>query len=83
MREQYALRLEWLVEKHAMLLELMRSHDIEMWIVVSEEFHADPVMPYTSPLRFTTRGGGTSRSSWTRRRRLEALLGLLATDRRL
>ncbi len=55
-RAQYELRLEWLAEKHEMLLDLMRSHRIEMWIVVSEEFHADPVTQYVAPpLHYTRR----------------------------
>ena len=56
MRKQYELRLEWLAEKHELLLDLMRSHGIEMWIVVSEEFHADPVTQYVAPpLHYTRR----------------------------
>ncbi|TDI46275.1 MAG: M24 family metallopeptidase [Acidobacteria bacterium] len=55
-RAQYELRLEWLAEKHELLLALMRSHRIEMWIVVSEEFHTDPVMQYVvPPLHYTRR----------------------------
>ena len=55
-RAQYELRLEWLAEKHALLLDLMRSHGIEMWIVVSEEFHPDPVTQYVAPpLHYTRR----------------------------
>jgi Xaa-Pro aminopeptidase len=54
MRAQYELRLEWLAEKHRLLPDLMRRHDIDMWIVVSEEFHPDPVMQYVAPpLRYT------------------------------
>ena len=48
-RAQCELRLEWLADKHELLLELMRSHWIEMWIVVSEEFHTDPVTRYVAP----------------------------------
>lgn len=55
-RAQYELRLEWLAEKHELLLDLMRSHRIEMWIVVSEEFHTDPVTQYVAPpLHYTRR----------------------------
>ncbi len=54
MQEQYQLRLEWLAEKHRRLPDLMRRHEIDMWIVVSEEFHPDPVMQYVAPpLRYT------------------------------
>lgn len=49
MRAQYDLRLEWLAEKRALLLDQMRMHGIEMWIVVSEEFHQDPALYYVAP----------------------------------
>jgi Xaa-Pro aminopeptidase len=32
-----------------MLLPMMRQQKIEMWIVVNEEFHADPVTEYIAP----------------------------------
>ena len=49
MRAQYELRLEWLAEKRALLLDQMREHGIEMWLVVSEEFHQDPALYYVAP----------------------------------
>ena len=49
MRAQYELRLEWLGEKRSLLLDQMRTHGIEMWIVVSEEFHQDPALYYVAP----------------------------------
>ena len=56
MRAQYELRLDWLEQKHAVLLAQMREHGIEMWIVVSEEFHADAVTQYVAPpLHYTRR----------------------------
>ena len=56
MRAQYEVRLDWLARKRLMLLEQMREHGIEMWIVVSEEFHPDPVTQYVAPpLRYTRR----------------------------
>ena len=56
MRAQYDLRLEWLDRKRSLLLEQMREHDIEMWIVVSEEFHPDAVTQYVAPpLHYTRR----------------------------
>ena len=56
MGEQYELRLHWLEQKHAMLLDMMREHGIEMWIVVSAEFHPDPVTQYVAPpLHYTGR----------------------------
>ena len=56
LRAQYDLRLEWLERKHEILLDLMRERDIDMWIIVSEEFHPDPVMQYVAPpLHYTRR----------------------------
>ena len=56
MRAQYELRLEWLDQKRPLLLEQMREHGIEMWIVVSEEFHLDAVTQYVAPpLHYTRR----------------------------
>ena len=56
MRAQYELRLDWLEQKHAMLVEQMHEHGIEMWIVVSEEFHPDAVTQYVAPpLHYTRR----------------------------
>ena len=49
LQAQYELRVRWLTEKHQMLPELMRRHEIDMWIVVSEEFHPDPVAQYVAP----------------------------------
>ncbi len=50
-RAQYDLRNQWLVKKHEMLLPMMRRHGIEMWLVVNEEFHDDPVTEYIAPDR--------------------------------
>ena len=56
MRAQYEVRLDWLARKRPLLLAQMREHGIEMWIVVSEEFHPDPVTQYVAPpLRYTRR----------------------------
>jgi len=56
MRDQYEVRLEWLDERYDMLPGLMREHDVDMWIVVSEEFHPDPVIQYVAPpLHYTRR----------------------------
>ena len=49
MRAQYELRVEWLADKRALLLDQMREHGIEMWLVVSEEFHQDPALYYVAP----------------------------------
>ncbi len=56
MRAQYEKRLEWLEQRYALLPEMMREHGIEMWIVIGEEFHADPVFQYVAPpLHYTRR----------------------------
>ncbi len=44
-----ALREGWLTQRHAMLLDMMRRHNIDMWIVVNEEFHNDPLIYYMAP----------------------------------
>lgn len=49
-REQVALRESWLKKRlDTMLLPMMRQQKIDMWIVVNEEFHADPVTEYIAP----------------------------------
>ena len=49
-REQQAVRESWLKKRlDTMLLPMMRQQKIEMWIVVNEEFHADPVTEYIAP----------------------------------
>jgi Xaa-Pro dipeptidase len=40
--QQIAVREGWLVKRHAMLLDMRRRHNIDMWIVVNEEFHCTP-----------------------------------------
>src|SRR5581483_2237565 len=46
-REQQAVRESWLKKRlDTMLLPMMRQQKIDMWIVVNEEFHADPVTAY-------------------------------------
>ncbi len=49
--KQIAVREAWLHKRHQMLLEMMRRHEIDMWIVVNEEFHDDPVTQYIAPPR--------------------------------
>jgi len=41
--QQIAVREQWLDKRHEMILPMMREHGIEMWIVVNEEFHDDPL----------------------------------------
>ncbi|MCU1226092.1 MAG: Xaa-Pro aminopeptidase [Edaphobacter sp.] len=49
--QQIAIREQWLVKRHAMLLDMMRRHNIDMWVVVNEEFHNDPLTEYIAPPR--------------------------------
>jgi len=49
--EQMVVRDAWLEKRHEMLLPMMRRHGIDMWIVVNEEFHDDPLTEYVAPAR--------------------------------
>ena len=49
--QQLAVRELWLVKRHEMILPMMRAHGIDMWIVVNEEFHDDPLTQYIAPPR--------------------------------
>ena len=49
--EQTTLREAWLERRHEMLLPMMRQYDVDMWIVVNEEFHDDPLTEYIAPSR--------------------------------
>ncbi|MDH3225456.1 MAG: Xaa-Pro aminopeptidase, partial [Gemmatimonadota bacterium] len=49
--EQIQVREDWLTKRHDMLLPMMRRHGIDMWIVVNEEFHDDPLTEYVAPAR--------------------------------
>lgn len=49
--EQMAVRDSWLAKRHEMLLPMMRRHGLDMWIVVNEEFHDDPLTEYVAPAR--------------------------------
>src|ERR1051326_7844736 len=49
-REQQEVREGWLKKRlDTMLLPMMRQQKIDMWIVVYEEFHPDPVTAYIAP----------------------------------
>lgn len=48
---QMEIRDEWLAKRHAMVLPMMRRHDVDMWIVVNEEFHDDPLTEFIAPAR--------------------------------
>src|ERR1700751_4556013 len=49
--QQLAVREQWLVKRHEKILPMMRAHGIDMWIVVNEEFHDDPLTQYIAPPR--------------------------------
>jgi len=49
--QQLAVREQWLAKRHEMILPMMRAHQIDMWIVVNEEFHDDPLTQYIAPPR--------------------------------
>jgi len=49
--QQIAVREQWLVKRHEMILPMMRKFGINMWIVVNEEFHDDPLTQYIAPPR--------------------------------
>lgn len=50
-REQADIREQWLKKRlGSLLLPMMKRHGIEMWIVVNEEFHNDPVTPHITPV---------------------------------
>jgi Xaa-Pro aminopeptidase len=49
-REQLRVRNEWLQKRlDTVLLPMMRKHNVSMWIVTNEEFHADSVTEYIAP----------------------------------
>jgi Xaa-Pro dipeptidase len=49
--QQIAVREGWLETRYQLLLQMMRRHTIDMWIVVNEEFHDDPLTQYIAPPR--------------------------------
>jgi len=49
--QQIAIREAWLEQRHEMLLPMMRRHDIDMWIILTEEFHEDPLYRLIAPPR--------------------------------
>ena len=51
MARQIAVREGWLARRYQLLLPMMRSHKIGMWIVVTEEFHDDPLAWLVAPPR--------------------------------
>lgn len=49
--EQMSVRDDWLAQRHELLLPMMRQREIDWWIVVSEEFHPDPLVSHVAPAR--------------------------------
>src|SRR5690242_12003999 len=49
--QQTAVREQWLAKRHGMILDMMRRNGVDMWIVVNEEFHDDPLTQYVAPPR--------------------------------
>jgi Xaa-Pro dipeptidase len=49
--EQIRTRETWIPARHALVLELMRAHELSMWILVNEEFHDDPTVHLVAPPR--------------------------------
>jgi Xaa-Pro dipeptidase len=49
--QQIAIREGWLAKRHEMILPMMRRHNIDMWVIVNEEFHNDPLTEYIAPPR--------------------------------
>jgi Xaa-Pro aminopeptidase len=47
--QQLEVREDWLEARHGLLLDMMRRHGVEMWIVVNEEFHDDPLTQFVAP----------------------------------
>lgn len=49
-REQMKVRSEWLRQRlDTLLLPMMKRNGIDVWIVINEEFHADPVTEHIVP----------------------------------
>lgn len=47
--EQIAVREGWLEKRHGLILDMMRRHEIDMWIIINEEFHDDPLTHLVAP----------------------------------
>jgi Xaa-Pro aminopeptidase len=52
--QQIAIREGWLAKRHELILPMMRRHNIDMWVIVNEEFHDDPLTEYIAPPRVYT-----------------------------
>ncbi|WP_224364590.1 M24 family metallopeptidase [Hyalangium versicolor] len=49
--KQIEVREGWLARRHELLLPMMRRHGVDMWIIVNEEFHDDPLTQFVAPPR--------------------------------
>jgi Xaa-Pro aminopeptidase len=49
--QQIAIREGWLTKRQELILPMMRRHNIDMWVIVNEEFHNDPLTEYIAPPR--------------------------------
>src|SRR3954471_19180977 len=49
--QQIVIREGWLAKRHELILPMMRRHNIDMWVIVNEEFHNDPLTEYIAPPR--------------------------------
>jgi hypothetical protein len=49
--KQIATREAWLEKRRELLLPMMRRNAIDMWIIVNEEFHDDPLTQLVAPPR--------------------------------
>ena len=54
--QQIAVRESWLLKRQSMILDMMRRHNVDIWIIVNEEFHNDPLTEYVAPPRVYTGG---------------------------
>jgi Xaa-Pro aminopeptidase len=52
--QQITIREGWLAKRHELILPMMRRHNIDMWVIVNEEFHNDPLTEYIAPPRVYT-----------------------------
>ena len=52
--QQIAIREGWLLKRQEMILPMMQRHNIDMWVIVNEEFHNDPLTEYIAPPRVYT-----------------------------
>jgi Xaa-Pro aminopeptidase len=49
--QQIIVREQWLEKRQQMVLPMMRRYGIDLWIIVNEEFHPDPLTEFIAPPR--------------------------------